>query len=50
MLSEGMPAKAVQEILGHSRISTTLDTYSRVTPNLLDDAANQLDAALGIQI
>ncbi len=46
MLAEGVPAKVVQEILGHSKISTTLDVYSHTTPGLMNDAAIKMDAVL----
>jgi hypothetical protein len=36
----------VVEVLGHSQISMTLDTYSHVAPALLGDAAKATDAAL----
>ena len=32
------------EILGHSQIALTLDTYSHVIPTLQGDAMRQLDA------
>jgi integrase len=36
----------VQEMLGHARISQTLDTYSHVLPNMQAEAAEKLDSAL----
>ena len=33
MLEQGESPKVVQEILGHSRITHTMDTYSHVSPN-----------------
>jgi hypothetical protein len=36
----------VQEILGHSQISLTMDTYSEVLPSVSSEAAEQMDAAL----
>ena len=38
--------KVVQERLGHSSITTTLDIYSHVIPGLQREAAALLDAAL----
>jgi integrase len=38
--------KVVQERLGHSQISMTLDTYSHVVPSLQRDAARRLDDLL----
>jgi integrase len=37
-------AKVVQERLGHSTISITLDTYSHVSPSMQRGAADKLDA------
>jgi integrase len=42
----GVHPKVVQERLGHSTISTTLDLYSHVTATMQEDAANRLDAVL----
>ena len=39
MLKQGTHPKIVQERLGHSTISVTLDTYSHVTPGLQEAAA-----------
>lgn len=36
----------VQELLGHSPISVTLDTYSKVMPGLKERAAEKLDRIL----
>ena len=38
-----VPARVVQELLGHSTISLTLGTYSHTTPALRQEAANQMD-------
>ncbi|MDA8344616.1 MAG: tyrosine-type recombinase/integrase [Thermaerobacter sp.] len=46
LLAEGVHPKIVQERLGHSRIDMTMDTYSRVLPNLQREAANRLDAVI----
>jgi len=34
------------ETLGHSRISTTMDTYGHVIPELQREAAKHMDALL----
>ncbi len=47
LLLEGVHPKVVQERLGHSQISITLDIYSHVLPSMGRDAANKLDALLG---
>ena len=39
MLELGIPARAVMELLGHSQISLTLDTYTHVDQRLPNDAA-----------
>ena len=46
-LSLDIHPKVVQERLGHSQISTTLDTYSHVVPTLQREAADRIDRALG---
>jgi integrase len=43
MLKAGTHPKIVQERLGHSSISITLDTYSHVTPGLQEAAAARFD-------
>jgi integrase len=46
MLELGESPKVVQTVLGHSKISTTLDTYSHVSRDLEKRAAARLNAAL----
>ncbi len=43
LLSKGMHAKFVQELLGHSNIAITLDTYSHVLPGMGDGLADAMD-------
>jgi integrase len=43
LLSAGVHPKVVQEMLGHSQISLTLDTYSHVLPGLQDEAAEKMN-------
>jgi len=43
MLKAGIHPKIVQERLGHSTISVTLDTYSHVAPGLQEAAAKHFD-------
>jgi integrase len=47
LLTQGVHPKVVQERLGHSSISMTLDIYSHVTATMQADAAATLDAAYG---
>ena len=45
--SAGVHPKVVQERLGHSTASITLDVYSHVLGSLERDAADRLDEVLG---
>jgi integrase len=47
LLAAGVHPKVVQERLGHSQISLTLDTYSHVIPSLQTEAADQFETILG---
>jgi integrase len=42
----GTHPKIVQELLGHSNISTTLDTYSHTIPSLQAEAMSHLNTLL----
>lgn len=46
LMGQSVHAKVVAEMLGHSRISTTLDLYSHVTPTMQRQAAEALDRVL----
>lgn len=46
LLSQGIHPKVVQERLGHSQISVTLDTYSHVLPTMQVEAAGKFDSML----
>lgn len=45
LLSMGIHPKVVQEILGHSEISMTMDIYSHVLPTMQKDAMERLNQA-----
>ena len=45
-IQEGIHPRVVQEMLGHARISQTLDTYSHVLPIMQVEVAEKLDSAL----
>ena len=45
-LQAGVPAKVVQERLGHSSISITLDLYTHVVPEMQKDAAAKVGAVI----
>ena len=44
---EGVPARTIMEILGHSQITLTLGTYCHATNAMFDEAAGALGRALG---
>ena len=46
MLQQGVHPKIVQERLGHSTISLTLDTYSHVAPAMQQEVAEKMDEIL----
>src|SRR5262249_21620461 len=46
LLEAGVHPKVVQEMLGHSRIRLTLDTYSHVTPRMHQEAASAMQEVL----
>jgi integrase len=50
LLTRGIHPKVVEDMLGHSPVTLTLDIYSHVTPTLHKEAADHMDALLGRQI
>lgn len=46
LLAQGVPPKVVQEILGHSSITITLDVYGHLLPGARRDAADKMDDLL----
>ncbi len=46
LLTQGVPARVAMQVLGHSQISLTLDTYSHVVPELATEAAARVGTAL----
>lgn len=47
LLVQGVHPRVVMDILGHSQISLTMDTYSHVIPSLQREAIEGMDRALG---
>lgn len=47
LLEEGVPMKVVAELLGHSSVRITQDTYSHVTARLVQEAGDAIARALG---
>ena len=43
LLVQGVSPRVVMEILGHSEIGMTMNTYSHVVPELRRDAAARMD-------
>ena len=46
MAAQGVPPRVAMEVLGHSQISTTMDIYAHVAPEVQRDAADRMAAAL----
>jgi integrase len=46
LLLQGVAPRVVMEVLGHSQISLTMNTYSHVVPELKRDAAERMGTAL----
>jgi integrase len=46
LLPRGTHPKVVQEMLGHSTIVQTMDTYSHVLPDMQDEAVSAMEGAL----
>ena len=44
--TKGVSVKVVQEVLGHSSVSVTMDVYSHVLPDMQEKAAAAMDGLL----
>ena len=44
LLAQGVNPRAIMELLGHSRIGVTMDTYAHVMPAMMQDLAEKMDA------
>ena len=47
LLAQGTSPRVIMDLLGHSKISTTMDTYAHVMPAMMQDAADSMDKLLG---
>ncbi len=47
LLAQGVHPRTVMEILGHSEIGLTMNTYSHVVPSLVREAADKIDVVFG---
>ncbi len=48
LLAGDVHPKVVQELLGHSQITLTLDTYSHLLPTMQKEAARRMDGFLRV--
>lgn len=46
LMAQGVPARVAMQILGHSQIGVTMNTYTHVLDELTRNAAGQMDAYL----
>jgi site-specific recombinase XerD len=46
LLQSGENVKTISQMLGHSRVGITLDTYSHVLPGMQESAARRMDGIL----
>lgn len=49
LLAQGVHPRVVMDVLGHSKISVTMDTYSHVTSTLQREAATSMDTILDVK-
>jgi integrase len=47
LLAQGVQLRAIMELLGHSTIALTANTYSHVMPSMMQEMADKMDALLG---
>ncbi len=47
LLASGASPRVVMEVLGHSGIAITMNTYAQVLPTLLGGAVDGMDDVLG---
>jgi integrase len=47
LLAQGVQLRAIMELLGHSTIALTANTYAHVMPAMMQDMANKMDSILG---
>jgi integrase len=46
LLVQGVSPRVVMDVLGHSEIAMTMDTYSHVVPELRREAADRMESLL----
>ena len=48
LLAQGVSARYITELLGHSQVSFTLQTYAHILPEVQKAVANKMDEILGV--
>jgi integrase len=48
LLAQGVPARAIMDVLGHAEIGVTMNTYAHVLPVLRQEAADDIDELFGV--
>lgn len=46
LIAQGLPLRLVMEVLGHSTIALTANTYGHIERGMMADAASRMDALL----
>jgi integrase len=46
-VAAGVPSRTIMDVLGHSAIAVTMNTYAHVVMQLREDAADAIDGVLG---
>jgi integrase len=49
LLAQNVPMRVVMDLLGHTKIQTTADLYSHVTPTLLKESLSEMDRLLNME-
>jgi integrase len=47
LLAQGVQLRAIMELLGHSTIALTANTYTHLMPSMMEEMADKMDAVLG---
>jgi len=47
LLAQGVPPRAIMEVLGRAEIGVTMNTYAQVLPELRQEAADAIDELFG---
>ena len=49
MAAQGVPARTAMEILGHAQISTTMNIYTHIAPELQREATEKVTEAMWLE-